>query len=254
MNTSERILMVLACMLLAGCVSTTTGSIAAESADDEDAAGVNFQLGIRYFQNQNYELARDRLLQSIELDPRRPLVWSTLGATYEILGNPRLAEEAYDKAVRLGPRNFEVQNAYAVFLCRQQRYDDAARQFERSIRASTNDNPEVMLTNAGVCLAQKPDYAKAEEYFRRALDRRPAHGEALLQMALLKHQTDDNLRARAFLQRYRAGNPSEPGVLYLCVLIEDKLGDDRARTECANELLRDSPESRESRQLLAAAV
>ena len=239
-----------ACLLLSACVSTTTGT--APDADDADAAGVNFQLGIRYFQNQNYELARDRLLLSIELDPRRPLVWSTLGATYEMLGNERLAEEAYDRAVSLGPRNFDVQNAYAVFLCRQERYDDAARQFERAVRAGTNDNPEIMLTNAGVCLAQKPDYELAEEYFRRALDERPTHGEALLQLALLKHQTGDDLRARAFLQRYRSAHSTDSSVLYLCVLIETALEDERARVECANELLRDHPESPEARQFLAA--
>lgn len=242
---------VVALLAVAGCVSTTTGSISSES-NDADAAGVNFQLGVRYFQQGSYELARDRLLQSIKLDPKRAIVWSTLATTYEQLDNLRLAEESHDKAVRLAPRNFDVQNGYAVFLCRQQRYDDAEQQFDKSVRAVTNDNPEVMLTNAGVCMMQKPEYEKAEEYFRRALERRPTHGEALLQMSLLKHATDDDLQARAFLQRYRSIFPSNSGVLYLCVLIEEKLGDERARTECANELLRDFPKSAEARKLLAA--
>ena len=35
-----------------------------------------------------------------------------------------------------------------------------------------------------------------------ALDRRPSYGEALLQMSVLFYETGDNLRARAFLQRY----------------------------------------------------
>ena len=238
-------------VLLASCVSTTTGTIAGD-ADDVDAASVNFQLGVRYYRNGKYELARDRLLQSIELDPKRPIVWSTLATTYEALDNLRLAEESHDKAVRLAPSDFNVQNAYAVFLCNQRRYDDAERQFDRSIRGVTNDNPEVMMTNAGVCMMQKPEYAKAEQYFRQALDRKPNFGEALLQMSLLKHATEDNLLARGFLQRYRSIYPADAGVLYLCVLIEDELGDERARTECANELLRDYPSSPESRQLLDA--
>jgi type IV pilus assembly protein PilF len=107
-----------------------------------------------------------------------------------------------------------------------------------------------MYTNAGVCMMQKPDYVKAEEYFRQALERRPNHGEALLQLALLEYATEDYLRSRAFVQRYRSSNIVNSGVLYLCVLIEDKLGDERARTECANELLRDFPKSQEARRLL----
>lgn len=238
--------------LLAGCISTTTGPPSSEP-DDADAADVNYQLAIRYFQNGQFELARDRLLHSIKLNPRRGIVWSTLATTYEQLDNLRLAEEAHDKAVRLSPRDFNVQNGYAVFLCRQERYDDAEAQFARSVRAMTNDNPEIMLTNAGVCMMQKPDHAKAEEYFREALEERPNHGEALLQMSLLEYTTEDFLRARAFLQRYRSTNKVNAGVLYLCVLIEEKLGDERARTECASELLRDFPTSPESKRLLQSS-
>ena len=238
-----------ACFLLGACVSSTSGPPPSE-ADDKDAARLHFQLGIQYFGNGSYELARDRLLLSVELDPSRAIVWSTLATTYEQLGNLRLAEIAHDKALRTGPRDFDVQNRYAVFLCRQRRFDDAEQQFERSIGAATNDFPELMMTNAGVCMTQKPDYAKAEAYFRRALERSPSHAEALLQMALLKHQTGDELTARAFLQRYRSTNPATPGVLYLCVLIEDKLGDKRASGECSSELLRDFPESEESRRIL----
>lgn len=242
---------VLALFALSGCVSTTTGRVEPEK-DDADAADVNFQLGVRYFQKANYELARDRLLLSLDLNPRRAIVWSTLAMTYEQLDNPRLAEEAHSKAIRLAPRDFDVQNAYAVWLCRQKRFDDAQKHFDRSVRAVTNDNPEVMLTNAGVCMMQKPDYDQAEAYFRQALDEKPTHGEALLQMSLLEHRTGDDLRARAFLQRYRSLYPSDAGVLYLCVLIEEELGDDRARTECASQLLRNFPDSREAKQLLAA--
>jgi type IV pilus assembly protein PilF len=232
----------------AACVSTTTGSSLPEP-DVADAASANFQLGVRYFQNGNYELARDRLEQSLELDSKRAVVWSTLGATYEMLGNMRLAEESHDKAIRLEPRNFDVQNAYAVFLCRQKRYDDAETQLDRSIKASTNDNPEIMLTNAGVCMMQKPDYVKAEEYFRQALERRPTYSEALLQMAVLKHAVGDDLGARAFLQRYRTSNKDSAGVLYLCAIIEEELGDERARAECADRLMGDFPRSAEAKKL-----
>ncbi len=246
-HSSSLLIAIFAC-LLAGCVSTTTGSPTPE-ADKEDAATANFQLGVRYFQNGNYDLARNRLELSLKIDPKRAVVWSTLGATYEMLGNLRLAEEAHDKAIRLAPKDFDVQNAYAVFLCRQQRYDDAELQLDRSIKAATNDNPEVMMTNAGICMMQKPDYAKAEEYFRQALERRPTHAEALLQMAVLEHATGEDLSARAFLQRYRSTSKDSAGVLYLCALIEAKLGDERARAACAAQLMRDFPKSAEAKKL-----
>ena len=248
-HAARYLFMSTSCCWLVACISTTTGD-PVSNPSDTDAAGINYQLGIEYYQKGNYQLARDRLILSTELDPKRPIVWSTLATTYEQLDNLRLAEEAHNKALKTGPNNFDVLNSYAVFLCRQQRYDAAEKQFERSIKARTNDNPELMMTNAGVCLAQRPDYPKAESYFRRALERRPDYGEALLQMALLKHQTADDLTARAFIQRYLSTNPGGPGSLYLCVLIEDNLGDVSAKTECSNSLLRDYPDSVESQRIL----
>ena len=106
------------------------------------------------------------------------------------------------------------------------------------------------MTNAGVCVSQKPDLEAAERYFRDALGLRPTYGEALIQMANLKHRTEDNLTARAFLQRYLAANDSSAPVLYLAVQIETRLGDDRAATDYMNQLLQDFPDSAEARLML----
>ena len=252
MKKSDRALVGLAAgLLLAGCVQTTTvtGGIS-PAADDGDAAQLNYELGARYLRNGNYELARDRLLLSIDLNPNNAIVHSTLALTYEQLGNLRLATEAYEQALRAEPRNFDVQNAYAVFLCRQDDYDRARKHFDRAVKVPENDNAHIMLTNAGVCMAQKPDFAEAEGYFRAALDRKANYADALLQLSLLKFTTEDYLSARAFLQRYLSNSVPTSGVLFLGVRIEEALGDDRARTEYSNQILRDFPDSQEARRIL----
>lgn len=252
MNMSEKVLAGLAAsLLLMGCVTTTTTTGGARpDADKGDAADLNYELGARYYRNGNYELARDRLLGSIELNPNNAIAYSTLALTYEQLDNLRLATEAYEKAVRVDPRNYDVQNAYAVFLCREGSYDKARKHFDRAIKGPENDKAQVTMTNAGVCMTKIPDLELAETYFRQALDRKSTYGEALLQMSLLKFSTQDFLSARAFLQRYLSSNMPNAGVLYLGVRIEQQLGDDRARTEYANQILRDFPQSPEARSIL----
>lgn len=250
MMKSERILVGLAiCMLTAGCVSTTTGAVMPE-ANDDDAADLNYQLGARYFRNGNFELARDRLLLAIELDPNLAIAHSTLALTYEQLENMRLATASYERAVKVAPRNFNVLNSYAVFLCRHEKYGDAEKYFDRAVKVPENDNAEIMLTNAGVCMAQKPDYAKAEAFYRRALERRKEYGEALLQLCLLKRAQGEYLSARAFLQRFLSNHPPTAGVLYLGVAIESELGDDRAVAEYKQRILREYPRSAEARRIL----
>jgi len=236
-------------LIVSGCVSTTSGTPAPE-ADEEDAAELNYQLGARYYQNQNYELARDRLKLAIELDPRMAKAYSTLGMTYEALGNLRLATESYERAVKVAPRDFDVQNAYAVFLCRQRDYDGAKKHFAKAAEHPENDNAERTLTNAGLCMARKPDVAEAERFFREALERRSTYGEALLQLCLLKYQQQDYMSARAFLQRFMSANKMSAGVLYLAAEIEGKLGNDKGRTDFVNQLLREFPDSPEARKAL----
>lgn len=249
-KTSDRIWLLAAVSLcMAGCISSTTGPKGPD-ANEGDAAELNYQLGARYYKNGNFEIARDRLLYSLNINPRNATAHTTLALTYEQLGNVRLATESYEEAVKVAPRDYNVLNTYAVFLCRQGSYDDAEEYFDRAVQVPNNDNAEITLTNAGVCMTQKPDAAKAETFFRRALERRPDFGEALLQMCLLMHTEEKDLRARAFLERYLSANPPSASVLYLGVQIETKLGDDRARTDYENRIIREYPMSAEARRIL----
>jgi len=170
--------------LMAGCISTTTGSVTEPKRNDKEAADLNYQLGARYYNNGSYTLARDRLLRAIEIDPKMAAAHTTLALTYEALENVRLARDSYENAIRVAPRNFDIQNTYAVYLCRQQDYDEAQKFFDKAGSHPENDDAEVTLTNAGVCMGQKPDLAAAEKYFRRALDQKRNYAEALLQLCI----------------------------------------------------------------------
>jgi len=251
-NKSELFAVVfLAGLLMSGCVTTTTGTPAPE-ADIEDASELNYQLGARYYQNGKYELARDRLLLALKLDPKMAVAHTTLAMTYEALENTRLATASYESAVRIAPRNFDVHNAYAVFLCKQRDYKGASKYFEKAASHPENDNAERTLTNAGLCMMQKPDVVEAERFFRAALERRATYAEALLQLCLLKYQQQNYISARAFLQRFMSTSKLTAGVLLLAAEIEGKLGNDRGRTEYLNQLLREYPESPEARKAMSS--
>lgn len=235
-------------MLMTACVSSETGRRSSGTADD--ASVTNYQLGAQYYRNGSFELARSRLERAVELDPKNADAYSLLALTLVQLGNNRLATEAFNRSVRLEPDNKNNRNSYAVYLCQQGNYDEALEQFDRAIRVRENDNAWVEMTNAGVCVAKKPDLERAERYLRDALERKPTYSEALIQLSALKHRTGENLEARAFMQRYLAISPASSAVLYLAVQIETQLGADRAATDYMNQLLRDFPESAEAKLML----
>ena len=101
MRKSEHFLLgFVGALLLSGCISTTTGPAKSEP-NTAEAADLNYQLGARYYRNGQYELARDRLMYSIDLQPKNAIAHSTLALTYERLDNIRLA----DRVLRRGCKN-----------------------------------------------------------------------------------------------------------------------------------------------------
>jgi len=234
--------------LTGACVSTSDSAPKAEP-DKADAARQYYQLGARYYRNGNYELARERLELALSFEPRMAIAHYTLALTYEELENNRLATQHYGQAVKYEPNNFDALNAYAVFLCRQREFDEARKQFEKAIAVFDNDNAEIMLTNAGVCMSRKPDYELAETFFRAAIQRKASYGEALIQLSALKHKTGEDLYARAFLERYLESNDASPSVLFLGMKIEEELGDERASSGYRDRLLQEFPDSPESRHV-----
>jgi len=249
-NTAFRLFPATVLLILGACVSTSNAPSKPKGNDGESAQRL-YQLGVEYYRKGNYDLARDRLLRALDFDDQLAIAHTALALTYIKLENTRLATEHYETAVKLEPNNVDVRNAYAIFLCGEKRYDEARAQFDRAIRVYDNDQKQVMMTNAGVCMSNKPDYELAEQYLRDALEYRSSYGEALLQLAILKYKTQDYLRARAFLQRYLVSNPSSPEVLFLCVQVEKELGDDSARAECTDDLLRDFPNSAEAQYVIS---
>jgi type IV pilus assembly protein PilF len=251
-KTSILLAAVVFCFLSA-CISSDN-STRRPPDTNEDAAQQLYNLGTQYFRNGKWELARDRLDRATKLDPKNANAFSMLALTYVELDNERLAAESFERAVQIAPNNFNVRNAYAIFLCGQNDFDEAQKQFDHAIDVRENDNAEIMMSNAGVCMSKRPDYVLAEQYFRDALTTRPTYGEALIQLAALKHNIDDDLTARAFMQRYLSVNEASAAVLYLGVQIETSLGDNRAATDYSNQILRDFPESPEADQLMRSGL
>jgi type IV pilus assembly protein PilF len=195
------------------------------------------------------DAAVDALERAIALDPRSAEAHSVLALAYDQLDSPELAEEHHRRATQLDPSNPDAQNRFAVFLCRQNRWVDARRYFDRAIDNPRYAQPDMAMTNAGVCARQASDLVTAESYFRRALDVNPANPEALGRMIELSYQTQSYLQGRAFLQRLSGVGALGAPQLLLCYLIEQELGDSRAAGDCADQLTRQYPGSSELRQL-----
>ena len=105
------------CVVLTGCVTTTSGEAPVEK-DKQEVAALNLDLGISYLRQGNLDQALLKLNKSIEDDPKNPTAHRALGLTYERLGDIEGAEKEYRAAVKLAPNDPDALNELAIFQCR----------------------------------------------------------------------------------------------------------------------------------------
>lgn len=249
-------LVMAAATLLAACATVPETPQQGRSGMDRvspvRSAEIHTRLGVGYFERGQLQIAMENLEVALRHDPQHTPAHVTLALIQDRLGNTRQAEHHYRQASRLAPNDGATQNAYAVFLCRQGRYEEAQTRFERAVADPFYATPEVALSNAGACALRNDRMEEAEFFLREAIALDPDFPEPLLQMAELSLMRGDLLRARAFLQRFESVGDDFPGSLRLGFMIERGLNNSPEAARYANHLestFPDSPEAREIRSL-----
>jgi type IV pilus assembly protein PilF len=235
---------VLIAMLLSGCAGNAT----LESEPDKlaIAAQANTRLGVEYLREGEYELSLKKLSKAIDMKPDYAPAHEAIAVLYDRVGKNELAEKHYRRALKLAPGNADAHNNYGQFLCRTGRHEEAEKEFQIAINNPFYKTKQFPLLNAGMCMMSLPDLEKAEQFFRKAIASDSEFGPALLQMALLYYNSQDYLRARAYLQRFQAAEQHTPESLWLGVRIEYALNDHETWGNYALQLRNLHPDSEQA--------
>lgn len=251
MNNARLVWVLSALLMLAGCAGTGGGFVGQGGPKNKEAAKLQVQMAQEYLKKGSLDVARDKLVRALELDPYSADAHTVSGLLNDTIGDLVQAELHFKRAVELQPKDGGMNNNYASFLCRQGRYAEADAIFQRAIADPYYKTPEVALANAGVCAEQAQQLDQAESYLRRALERNPNYAGALAPMASVLHARGDHLRARAFVQRYDASQTPTPAMLLLGMEVELALGDQRSAEDYKRRLLSAFPRSQEAQSLEA---
>ncbi|CAL7963247.1 type IV pilus assembly protein PilF [Gammaproteobacteria bacterium] len=104
-------------------------SLTANQKYNTEAANINAKLGLAYLQQNNIELAKNKLLIAYEQAPIDAKVNEALGYFFCVTGEPVLAEKYYLYAIKRGTEKGSVWHNYGLFLYRQNRYREALKYF-----------------------------------------------------------------------------------------------------------------------------
>lgn len=236
----------LSASLLAGCV--TNDSVT--RPQPERAAEINLEIGIDHLRKGNLALAKEKIDRSLEQDPRNASTHSIAGMLYDQLGDDKKAESHYDRAISLDPEDSEIRNNYAVYLCQKGKYSRGEKLALDAAASVLYKTPEAALLNAGNCARRAGDPQRAEEHYRKALQKRPKFAPALFEMADMQYSQTQYVSARAFLQRYMEVGRTTPATLWLGHRIERSLGHAAEAQHYARRLKSEYPNAAQTKELL----
>jgi len=214
-------------LLNAGCAALRGGDGPAETGGRQ-AAELNTQLGIGYLERGRFDLAKDRLEKAMRQDESFAPAYHAYALLMDRLGEADAAAGNFNKALELAPADPELRNNHGGFLCRQKRLDEALAEFDKAAGDPLYATPEYALTNAGICLREAGQPARAEPYLNAALQRNPRFPSAIYQMAVTRQALGDAAGALKWLELLHERHGYTPESLRLGWQVARALGDSNA--------------------------
>lgn len=221
---------------------------ASDESDASKRARVRLELASAYFSRGQMTTALDEVKQSIAADPTVPAAYNLRGLIYANLGDHRLAEESFRRALQIDPQDIDTQQNFGWYLCQQSRFEEADATFAQALKAPRNqDNPRTLLAQ-GVCDARAGKLEAAERLLMRAYGIDDENPAIAVNLSEVLYRRGDFERARFYIQRVN-GSPDyiSPQTIWLAARIENKMGNRAGLMDLGMQLRNRFPQSPEAR-------
>ena len=226
-----------------------------EKAEQNHAIAIaNYNVGVEYLREGDYEKALERLNKAQEADPAYVPIYNALGLAFQRLEQPENAEKNFKRALTLDDSDSDTLNNYGQFLCNSGREAQADEYFMKAAANPFYKTPEIPYTNAGLCVMKNLQRDTAAEYFSKALSLNPEVPAALLQMSEISYDKGNFPAARDYLKRFLEVSRHTARSLWLGIRIEIELGDMDALSSYALLLRNDFADTEEAELLRISGI
>lgn len=243
---------VLLALLASGCANQAPTEPVAESVtivgepgDPHNRAKVHTELAALYYGRGSMAVALEELRTAVAADSNYAQAYSMFGLVYAGLRETALAQQNFDRALRLSPNDPDINHNYGVFLCDTKRETEAIKHFMLAVRNPLYPAPWRSYSAAGVCAMRNNNLKDAENYFLIALKQEPNDLGSLLPLGEIRYRQGHLEEARTLVSRFNKLVEPTAESLWLALRIERKLGERLAEASLATQLRRRFANSRE---------
>ncbi|MDR2031987.1 MAG: type IV pilus biogenesis/stability protein PilW [Azoarcus sp.] len=168
----------------------------------ENRARAHTDLGGEYLSMGQAGPALDEARIALDAKSGYGIAYHLMGLAYMEIGQNAEADEAFRQALAAAPGDPDFNNSYGWFLCRRGRVSEGLSRLDFAARNPYYRYKTRPYTNAGLCLMNNNDLARAEEQFSMALDADSSNGEALYRLADVVYRRGEYRRAHDLLVQY----------------------------------------------------
>ena len=241
--------------LLGGCTTVTLGPdgrqvrAAAEPADPERRTKVRLELAGLYFGRGQLPTALDEIKAALAAKPDLADAHALRGLVYASMGDARLAEESFQRALQLAPQDGGTMHNFGWFYCQQRRYAEGDALFERALAEPQYRDAARTLLAQGVCQARAGRWPEAERSLGRSYELDSANPVTAFNLSEVLLRRGELERARFYVRRINAvPEQITAQSLWLAARIERRLGNLDALQEQGRQLRERFPQAAETFQ------
>jgi len=226
-----------------------TGTITGEVGDPRNRAKLHTELASLYYSRGSMGVALEELRIAVGADSSYAPAHGMFGVVYQELRENMLAEQSFERALRLAPNDPDINHNYGWFLCQTKREQSSIGYFQQAIRNPLYPMPWRSYSAAGQCSMRTNNFKDAEEFFQRALRLEPDDPPSLLNMGQIRYRQGNTGDARKLVSRYNKLVTPTAESLWLALRIERRSGERVSETGYATQLRRRFPDSPEYKAL-----
>lgn len=244
---------------LAVCLALAVGACAAPTPSGNDPlaspitefdepehrkrARIRMELATGYFEQGRTDIALDEIKQALAADPTYVPAHTLRGLVFMQMNNPRLAEESFQRALQLNPRDPDALHNYGWFLCQQGRHAQGVDHFNRALSSPVYGGQARTYLAKGVCQVRMGQIAEAEGSLARSYELDTGNPIAAYNLAQLLFRRGENERAQFIVRRLNNSEFGNAETLWLGIKIERRLGNAEVVEQLATQLGRRFAES-----------
>lgn len=247
------LLALLLCLLLlsAGCAQRGTVATAptAEPITDSDEpearkrARIRIELAAGYFGEGQNTVALDEIKLALLADPTYAPAYVLRGLVYMGMNNDPLAEESFQRAMQLNPRDPDALHNYGWYACQRGRYAQSTELFQRALASPVYGGQARSLLAMGICQIRAGQLVEAEASLARSYELDPANPIVAYNLASLQFRRGEDSKAQFTIRRLNNTNLANAETLWLGIKVERRLRNREAMAQLAQQLGRRYPDS-----------